>query len=1686
MIRIRKTAALFMAVVILYTVLGGSLTVVFAADPNPVDIVRESYSNGTLVISWNVTGAKAAVIEYHTPGTDHSATAAPAIVVVDDNRATITGLKSDYIYDIRLTVYGAVNESGDPTGDPIGRGLMFFLPAISFRSTAPDQPYEDIPGGGREIGKYPRLKLSWKVPRVFNGPANAFLPANQEEAREYMENELNAIYARGINLSTLNYKINISTDLSSINSTPDKATINIMQNPSDDEAYTASVSEHSETTSVRARDSADYVSFDLWGRTDLTSTVPIPKTTDPGYPNILRDPEILPGTIYYMIIKPYFMDSSNKDVPAFVFGKQEDNGGSFLMGERPYTCTPIRFQLTKDSANNIYVKIYRLNQGSLNLPQLYYEVQATDLPSIPGDWVIKKKMDDSFFSGEFALTVIQGVNPYNEIYYKIVVKSSGATDRLESLAMPYKLATDDDRPPLPTGIAVNDRLLHVKEVDTPDGDKTTVKSTDIKISWDKPLNWDTVKDDLAFHFLLCTNQTETTTELPIYVNGKQWGDQKYSVKYRRVKYIDAKSSDIEDTGNRLEYTLDAFELFKWVLDTNNDGVMETGDIPLDDGDENYPTFLIPNTVYYLQMFTTKKGDAAIPVAETMSDRSVIISFTTLGDVETDVPLPMSFRLETNSKETVDGVPRNYIELRFDKVTNLDWRYYTSNYDENEYSYNIYYDVYMNTRTDTPFFPIGSTQIEPNESDIGFAGANDPQSTSIRMRISKFSDDSADALVRCGLLSDDSRSAKYLFGEYLQPNTTYYFIVKTRLVIQKRNDPEPLKVMESISTAILPVTTIRLDVTAPDDTLRRPLAPTDFGIAVNDSGNQLISGTSVTFSWTRQEDDVVYQLIKTAAKINPMDAPSVYENDPEYISFLREYDEASDGEANDAVYLDPVPRIGDPPAYPEGFTYDSVTKICTYTVDKRMFPNKLYYFSLKAVRVDNQNRDLLVTEEGNLIQSAWVSIPVTTSLIDAPVALEVVLDAELGFFWTDTTVGLTAEDFAIYVKGPSDADYRMMSRSQATIVKDGATYYGRVFGLKPNNYYDIRVIKGGSTLVYEKTAFKTRDGYHELEVRWIGKPVDDYARYEIAIMAEGGSDYTVLTAADLEHYIDKNNSLLPYYTEETAATVNSDNLYYYARIKSADTELPGGIVTKQPLRSNTKYYIKVRAVKVDPTELDMISYSKYVGPVNTRTEFSQEDYDDTDREEQQKAVFLDKIESLEKGYYWRVAIGTSQATTILLKGERVSNAMRNSSGDTFTIDMTGLSVNINTDEIYIPVSVIRTMNTLNKSLMIRTVGSELLLRPTTLDISENEQIKTLISRREVKDLYVKLAIMRTTSTSKSLPSDKVRVSDINELDIKAMGLSTTDANLAELFHDKLYNKEYGLVGQKLDMLLNTYVGSGTGSHELINQYTQNLVEMIEKELSNYIDSRIKEYRLINAVIEISTFDAPGSVNLYFKSSEGVKIPYTLYDGTAGWQKVTNVVQLESSVRFNLLKTGKYVIMAAQSSIGGIPAGHWAEGYIKSLASRYDLENVFSGVQNNFMPDNKATGREVVLLYELVTGRTAELSGLNIRQKSERLGLNSLIHPNSLVRNIERQDTAAVLIKLLSVKKGVSLSALKPGGRVMIADESSIREECYHSVVMIVDINVMELDVNGRFNPSNNMTRAEVVAAFVKLLRLTGEL
>ncbi|MGB4648671.1 MAG: fibronectin type III domain-containing protein, partial [Acetivibrionales bacterium] len=197
--QIRKPVAILAVAAILYSIFSVFGTVAYAAFM-PVTITVDDFSDGTLAFSWSgLTGARSAEIIYHRPGAGGTAIYHRE-VVTSGNSFSISGLQADYIYDISVTLY---NDIDPAAGDVIGRGLLYYLPAITFIASAPSQPYEDIEGGGREIGGTPKLRLNWKQPRIYFDPDfhpgdrpypqddpdtdnGKFIEANSDEALQYM------------------------------------------------------------------------------------------------------------------------------------------------------------------------------------------------------------------------------------------------------------------------------------------------------------------------------------------------------------------------------------------------------------------------------------------------------------------------------------------------------------------------------------------------------------------------------------------------------------------------------------------------------------------------------------------------------------------------------------------------------------------------------------------------------------------------------------------------------------------------------------------------------------------------------------------------------------------------------------------------------------------------------------------------------------------------------------------------------------------------------------------------------------------------------------------------------------------------------------------------------------------------------------------------------------------------------------------------------------------------------------------------------------------------------------------------------------------------------------------------------------------------------------------------------------
>jgi len=1642
----------------------GTLVSLFPANAgaagSPVYIYVDSYVSGKVRISWGfISGIDSIEIRYNKPDEISKETIS---LPADATNCEISGLENDYIYNIELyAIKGGTEER---------RGLLFFLPGITFKSEIVEEPMTDDvppydPAGGREIGTKPRLKLSWNIPRIFNGTGFVYA----KDALSYIQGQINSVYGTSYNIKSFNYQINISQDSQNMSG---NAAVEIKQEAS---GYTATVSGGISSTSVNI--AGDSMEIELVGRKDRNTDLPV--SAGPGE---LPHPDILPGTIYFMNIQTRIDGFQD----AVVLGR---DGYSPLEG-KAYTYTPIRFQIFKDEQDNINVKVYTINQGSLLLPNLYYEVQSNTIDSAYG-WKLRARLDPDYFKDSSGKNMEYGLIPIisedgqddgskeNRVFYRVVVTSEDA-DIIRSQSLSYIVKLDKSRPPIPRNITVIDRNAAIDE-------NSGRMTTDVTISWDEPLNWKEIKEntdennDIYFCFMLNISQTDITQKpyppLIDDVNGIEYEDY-FPAKYRLVKYVNARSvlltdenaDKIRENNGRLEYTLKGFDLF---TGTDKDGnkidfsSQFRGKMGIED---DYPDFLLSNRVYYLQMFTVK-GDpqAADDIMGIASDNSVTVSFTTLSFKEKEVPLPDNFKLVEPDGNTYvkDGDSiSNIIKLQFNKISSIKWSDYTVYNFDNK----VYYDLYMSTASDGGFILIGSTDDVHSEyvdkNNVEFVEVDDGGNKYIVATIKDFTKD----------------PAVTSFGYKLTPNTTYYFKIKTRFVIAKKGSdpvyPGDYDIRESQYSFILPVTTVKGDVTPPDPSEKVPLAPTDFSIALDENGNELRTATSVVFNWTRQENDVKYTLICTSKRL-PMNAdPSQYLNDPLYQEFKKAFNIDS---SKVGLEFDPgVPAD----QYPEGFEYKNLTKMCIYKLDEWLFPNRLYFFSLRAENKDN----------GNL--SPWISIPVTTRLIEAPELLEVVKRGELGFFWTDSSREAKPEDYNIYIKGPKDKDYKLVPRSQCTVVRDSRmvpvggeahyVYYGRIKDLELNTSYSTRVYRGSENkvLVYQKAGASTRNGYYELEVKWKG--IKGY-RYEIAIKPADEVDYITLTPEDLEMYTDIDGNRNPYYIEETLQTYNSDDVYYFARIKSMLVTLPNGLKERRTLQSNKKYHIKVRAVKIDPVDSTLAAYSKYTGPVEARTEFNQDDYDKDKDQEDREIKFRDKISYLEERLFWRVDIGNNTANKILLKNERVVNVIENSPGSSLTIDISEFVQNLDKDIVYIPLGVISAVNSKGKSLVLKTSQAEFTVRPGTLDTENIDILKSLNKSPLVSDVLVELTILRTGSGNVKLPEGTQAVSKVIDLNLQAVGINRKVADLEKMIHGRLYDEEDGLVSEKLNLLLSTYTGSGKNASGFLDQYINELVKLVETELSGYIGSTIETLKIRNMSGGINSFSSPIQAKLFFTNGNGHKYPYVLYNGKSSWQKITsNVVTYTNSLVFRPTGTGKFVILAAWNAASDMPDSHWAKKDVEKFLSKYDLSDVFYGIDKTFAPEDLVTAREIVLLYEKVTDRADEGAGLDIRAKVKNFGLDDIINVNRIMGLVTKQETAAIITRIYCEKMGVRIESLRLGRNVYVNDENYIDKSFERAVMFVVDSGILKLDANGNFNPKASVSRAQVISAFVRMLEKTGDL
>jgi len=1750
----RISAILLTTIILLNIFLSQGISISRAATilSLPVTI---NYNPATLKwdFSWTqVAGSDQIEVTYRKPDGSLVSTTEPAVAVAGKNTVSLS-LESDFIYQVNITVRNA-------GGDVIGQRERFFLADMTFFGDSFDESAaagygikdnkpkfidktdteldaattQDIldgvsnPGTVTKIvsGENPKIRFRWKVPRIFDLASGTVIPVTDRtdgvdagtvpDILEYLHSTTPA----DIPINGVKFQVRMRGATGINSNTYDEFDFNIYYNSTNSKWEVLG----------RNIDVSGINSAGLVTSADGFAEFVIEGGVNGGLHGIK------PGCEYENVrIKTlfYYNNTVNEVGSKMVAGYKSDTPipGDTIEGfdvqnndscfidpittlstlETPSIYTPMRFEMTKVDIDKILLKVWKIN--STNRSDMYYQMQdAGSLELLTGTGSTladtgPKLPDTSIDSdpgyGEVIVEIplnSDGSNPQR--YYRVIVTDNDARTPLGSMAVYLGwLGKDTGKPPMPANIEVKPLYAGVETIDVKTTSATQesieLPTSNITISFDKPYDYknklwkDVVGDgslsagDYIYHVVIngyvsddirkSEERKINGTDTVVYFPTKSKRVFSFSKNYLK---------EVAKNPDRLEIDFSKFDsnnqegiiLFNEFIQTTANGGRNSipeennEDINEDGIKQDYPSVLLPNTPYYIQVFTTRYEDlnrvkwyegykSFIDVASYLTP---LRSFTTFPSDEMPVPVPkFTLTNEIKPNSVTGDTEFTGVNIDITKIlTEKDWESYTDVSKGRE----IYYDIYMN-----------------NSPDFG-----DPVGSPAYTYIHNYPDN----LIANPIALNTKRDMNL----DLKENSIYYFMVKARVAVDNDgNDADTLEngvvISSSDFSAIQSITTPKVNNGEIDDLERRPRAPVEFKISQDTEGNKLITGTEVLLEWINFETDVEYELICTTVRINENALLNSYQNDNYNIRFQQVYQSYKTIANDPELGINPI----NTPLNAKGFTYDTEsTRICKLPINLDfMDPNHLYFYSLRAVR----NRGAADEQV-----SLWVSIPVTTKLVDAPESVEAMKDIELGFDWTDTTLDLSSEDLAIWLKKANASVYEEVSRANYTIVKDGSKYYGRLYNLISDTTYNIKVYNKKDKVWVTDSSFpktmKTRDAFHEIEISWIGKPTN---QYHIEMKTSTDRKYTPLeykSTGDSDYWYETSNGTrYEFYKELTNRLIEdnqvngSDKWKYYARIRKMEVKKPNGTISRQSLKSNTTYYCKVWAENIEE--------SLHIGPVTSRTDFNQQDYDDEGRRDDIEFIYKEAIAKLEERLYWEIDKKNTQANRILLKSDRVSELIQYSGKDGFSLDLRGLKEASNTDEILIPIEVFDSLKKHKKSITIMVNGASYTFGPTTLDLAS---LRRLASNPANKQLIVKLVIVRQGSNIQGLPPDAQAVSNVNKLQIQVMGSSKTYANLkGELYGDlfgatninssekALQNSLYYSILNELlsDSTLLTYK-SQTYIEGIVSEAIKSIEEQISVTLGDVIYGRNGYRSIINEQKEINSFASYLRVSLVYSMGKGIETPFVKYTGETAFSKLqTASVQVMNSAIFTVIKPGEYAILLVPQQIIANEDTYPYSNSIKDFINRYDISDIFDsgGV---FYPENKVVSKQAVLLFELVSENQGRLKGYSIKDKANKMGIGGLVNTRNQYADVTKQETAALVVEIFCAKTGSSSDYLEPTGTIFISNEGEIEDKYYKYIEIVIDMGIMSLDSAGKFDFNSSVTQGEIIEAFSKVLKRLGEL
>lgn len=1645
---------------------------------------------GDWMIDWlPVDGTSSVTVRWHDP--DSSApdkmvtqTKPLSTLVNGRNRIRLTFIP-DYIYDLSFSF---TNQEGDPVtfrnryNAQVTEDMIFFLSDITFEGTSfNDASYEgdglldssqDLvnPATLIESGKDPKITLRWKVPRIWEPNEADFLDVTDEKVDL---NRLKTSPSSTVSIDDPYFHI-------SMNVVGDVVTTQAFRTGYNNAGRIIMRETGTEVSGFNADGTVkdEFVSYTL-----------------------VKGNGITPGTEYQKVnIRLYLWNNSeNRQITSSRLITGFDNGQEFLIkntdnifqtiqGRIDSIFTPMRYDVSKIDEDKMEVRIYKIK--SRNYTKLYYQVQDAEsiyelLRSTGAGGNGIKLPDDSIpGNAEWGSIIVEipmdqaGRHP--EHYYRVIVTDGNAQTPMGSLAIDLRmLGNDTGRPPVPREIKVEPQYTSRQEVtyfnQQAGGETIEIPTTRLKISFEKPLQWRTKSwseilsdpdNDFTFHILLNTFLQDDVKNMETRVLEDQKGRKVtvfVPVKEKRVLTI-GKEDLSEDENGRLVYYMDGTKLFYDFA--ANEPLNFENNVDYDiNGRPDYPDFLLPNTKYYLQMFSTRRGDSEdVHWAEQsgLGDRisyiSPVVSFTTFPSKDLPVPLPnLVLKPLDPEPDPVTGKPAfKGISLSFPKVLDdNDWKEYTQIMENRK----IVFDLYISESTDeSSFILLRADCMEPNGLLQTLYPDENPNS-GISATITRFPAGE---------------------GELLKPNTTYYFRMQAKLYVN--NETEPFLVSDF--TPIKSVTTPKTDLDDLDGLDRKPRTPVEFSVSVKDGMPQL-TDAKVTLYWQHAETDVTYEMVCTKERLGE---DYSYSQDEYNKAFLTTYKvSGTQNELN--ININALGYYG---------SYDAITRGVSFNAERFLEPNTLYFFSLRAVR----NRG-----EENASYSDWVTIPVTTRMVASPEFIEAVYDVQLGFKMR-LTGNIKQEDIRILLKKgyQSSASQVEVNRSKFSVVKDGNDCYVRLYDLEPDTWYDIQpyYVAGNEKIWYDgrnkvwsdfngsPVQMKTRNTLNEIEVRFAGEELYDYF---LEIRNDSDEDYMLLEfqtepgKSDFGYRLpdgtEADGTVDGFYREKITSYVAEglkDKYIYYAKISTVRVKKSDGTLERRPLLSNTSYYVKVWARNV--------ADSAHIGPASVRTDFNQDDYDQDHLEDVITDLFESRADGLTKKLYFTVNEPDKTENRVLLKAAMISGLLKVSGPSGVTVDISKEKPGVSRDIILIPMEVLTSLQKTNNRLTIALAESELTLTGETVDI---DALKKVADVYGVRETMLELAVERKQTGLAEPPLGLMSGSKVFEITMRAVGMKRTYAEMNEIIYDILKEPEatgpfkYGILERELIKLLGqkeTLTYTLQAEFEgLINR----LIDNLEEELSLYIRDILDGGRGFSASRvsrrELQELAGGMKLKMLHDGTQSLARPMVLPAGKTAWQEPPGVkAWLFPYVLVNCKTPGQYAVFTASAVTIAVPDVNGAVNpELQRLSSKYDLQKVFG---KTLYPGDFVSKDNAVALFEVITETGSETLGMSVPAKIKTYRLEQIL-PTGLKTNINRQQAASLVVEIYAYKTGVSADSLRPTTYRHIRNASAIPDPIYHRLVIALDLGLTELEPDYSYKGESFATIEETLKEIIMVLDLLGE-